>query len=68
MSHNVRMTPRELRGLTEGADLGQAGAARPIEITDRSMRRYVAGDVEIPLSIEYALRYVIEHGIGEDES
>jgi len=32
------------------------------------MRCYVAGDVEIPLSIEYALRCVIEHGIREDRS
>jgi hypothetical protein len=61
------MTKRELRRLIEGADLSQAKAARLIGLTDRSMRRYLAGDVEIPLSVEYALRYVIEHEIEEEE-
>lgn len=30
------------------------------------MRRYLAGDVEIPRSVEYALRYVFEHKIEEE--
>lgn len=62
------MTPRQLRKLIEDARLSQSKAARLIGLTDRSMRRYIAGDVEVPRSVEYALRYVIEHGLEEDES
>ena len=44
----------------------QSKAGRLIGLTDRSMRRYIAGDVAVPRSVEYALRYVIEHGIQEE--
>jgi len=36
-------------------------------MTDRQMRRYIAGHAEIPRSVEYALRYVIEHEIEEEK-
>jgi DNA transposition AAA+ family ATPase len=65
MSYDAAMTRKQLRKLIEDAGLSQAKAARLIGLTDRSMRRYLAGDVEIPRSVEYAVRYVIEHGIEE---
>ena len=46
----------------------QGKAVRLIGLNVRSMARYIAGDVAIPISVEYALRYVIEHGIEEEVS
>lgn len=60
------MTPKQLRKLLERAGLNQSKAARLIGLTDRSMRRYIAGELETPRAVEYALRYVIEHGIEEE--
>jgi hypothetical protein len=59
------VTPKQLRKTLENAGLSQSKAARLIGITDRSMRRYLAGDVGIPLAVKYALQYVIEHEIEE---
>jgi predicted transcriptional regulator len=61
------MTPRELKRSLARAGLSQAKAARLIGLTVRSMSRYIAGDVPIPRTVEYALRYVIEHGIEEEK-
>jgi DNA transposition AAA+ family ATPase len=54
-----RMTPAQLRKLLEKAGLSQSGAAREIDIGDRTMRRYIAGDLPIPKVVELALLYVI---------
>jgi len=51
--------------MLEDADMTQVQAARLIGLTDRSMRRYTGGEVAIPRVVEYALRYVIAHGIEE---
>lgn len=59
------MTGKELRKLLEHGGLNQSEAARAIEIGDRTMRRYIAGDLDIPRTVEYALLYVIEHKITE---
>ena len=67
MSYTDCMTRGQLRKLLERAGLSQMKAARLVGITGRSMQRYIAGDVEIPLAIEYALRYVIEHGAEGDD-
>ena len=64
-SYTQLMTPKQLRKMLEDAALTQKRAARLIGLTDRSMRRYTGGEVSIPRSVEYALRYVIEHGIEE---
>lgn len=54
------MTPNQLRKLLNSAGLSQSEAARQIDITDRNMRRYIAGDLPIPRTVEFALLYVIE--------
>ena len=53
------MHPRKFRQLLETASLTQTEAARLIGMTDRQMRRYVAGDAPVPRVVIYALRYVI---------
>ncbi len=53
------MNPKQLRQLLESAGLSQSEAARVIGITDRTLRRYIAGDMPTPRAIEFALLYVI---------
>jgi hypothetical protein len=60
MSYNAKpMNRQQLRQLIESAGLSQVEAARLIGITDRNMRRYIAGDLSIPRPIELALLFVI---------
>lgn len=53
------MTGGQLQKLLDSAGLSQRGAAKELEISDRQMRRYIAGDAEVPKVIEYALRWLI---------
>lgn len=53
------MTGKQLQRLLDGAGLSQRSAAKAIVISERQMRRYVAGDAAVPKFIEYALRWVI---------
>jgi hypothetical protein len=53
------MTGGQLQKLLDGAGLSQRGAAKEIGLSDRQMRRYIAGDAEVPKFIEYALRWLI---------
>lgn len=52
------MTGAELQRLLDRAGLSQVGAARALEIGDRSMRRYVVSK-QVPRAIEYAVRWII---------
>ncbi len=54
------MTPLQLQKLIDKAGLSQRGAAKAIGINERHMRRLIAGEVAISLTIELALRYVCE--------
>lgn len=54
------MTGGQLQRLLDSAGLSQRGAARDLQISERQMRRYVAGDAEVPKVIEYALRWLIQ--------
>lgn len=54
------MTGKQLQRLLDAAGLSQRGAAKAIGISERQMRRYVAGDAAVPKFIEFALRWV-EH-------
>ncbi len=56
------MTPAQLKRLLRDSGLSQRGAAKAIDINERHMRRYIAGEAEIPRTVEYALRWVISHG------
>jgi transcriptional regulator with XRE-family HTH domain len=52
------MTGKQLQRLLDDAGLSQRGAAKAIGISERQMRRYIAGDAAVPKFIEYALRWV----------
>jgi hypothetical protein len=43
------MTPNQLRAALARMGLSQRGAARLLNIDERTMRKYVAGDLVIPL-------------------
>ena len=53
------MTPAQLRKLLERAGLSQSEAARRLDISDRTMRRYISGELPVPRVVEYALQWVI---------
>ena len=55
------MTSTQLRKLLDRAGLSQRGAARELQIDERTMRRYCASDGHIPKVIEYALMW-LAHG------
>lgn len=55
------MTPSQLQRLLDKAGLSQRWAAKAIGIGERHMRRLIAGEAKVSLTIELALRYVIEH-------
>lgn len=54
------MTALQLKKLLARANLSQVGAARALDISDRNMRRYIAGELPVPRVVEYALLYLIE--------
>jgi transcriptional regulator with XRE-family HTH domain len=53
------MTGGQLQKLLDSAGLSQRGAAKEIGISERQMRRYIAGDATVPKVIEYALRWLV---------
>jgi len=55
------MTPAELRRVLDRAGLSQRGAARELDLNERTVRKYVAGRIPIPLTVELALKWVLEH-------
>jgi transcriptional regulator with XRE-family HTH domain len=52
------MTPKQLGKLLASAGLSQRAAARELAISERNMRRYVAGELPVPKTVELALRYL----------
>ena len=52
---NHNPSPEYLRSLLARAGLTQRGAARLLDIRERQMRRYLAGDAEAPYCVQYAL-------------
>jgi plasmid maintenance system antidote protein VapI len=52
------MTGPQLQKLLDSAGLSQRGAAKEIEINERTMRKYVAGEAKIPKTVEFALRWI----------
>ena len=61
------MTASQLQKLIDKAGLSQRGAAKAIGVNERHMRRLIAGEVAISLTIELALRYVIESSASRSE-
>jgi hypothetical protein len=52
------MTALQLQRLLDRAGLSQRGAAKALEINERTMRKYCAGDSAIPKTVELALLYL----------
>jgi hypothetical protein len=50
------MTPKQLRTTLARIGLSQRGAARLLGIDERTMRKYIAGDLVIPEMLVWALR------------
>jgi predicted transcriptional regulator len=50
------MTPKQLRATLASIGLSQRAAARLLDINDRTVRKYVAGDLVIPELLVWALR------------
>jgi transcriptional regulator with XRE-family HTH domain len=65
------MKAQQLRALLESNGLSQRGAARRLDIDERTMRRYVAGDQPVPQVVVFALRRLIamegKHVVGINE-
>lgn len=52
------MTSEELKAKLAASGVSQRGAARMLEINERTMRRYIAGDLKIPVVVELALNWI----------
>lgn len=52
------MTALQLQRLLDRAGLSQRGAAKALEINERTMRKYAAGDSKVPKTVELALLYL----------
>lgn len=57
------MKPAELERIRGALELSQERLGALFGIAPRTMRRYVAGESEIPLSLAYCLRLMIERKI-----
>lgn len=53
------MTAAQLQKLLDRAELSQRGAAKAIEIDERTMRKYISGELPIPKKIEYAVQWLV---------
>ena len=61
------MTPKLLRAALARMGLSQRAAARLLHINERTMRKYVAGDLVIPEMLVWALRGLAQRDEGGDE-
>jgi DNA transposition AAA+ family ATPase len=52
------MNPRQLQRFLDEAGMSQRGAARELDISERTMRRYIAGELPVPRVVEFALRWL----------
>jgi plasmid maintenance system antidote protein VapI len=55
------MTAAQLQKLLDRAGLSQRGAAKALEIHERTMRKYCAGDSPIPKTVELAIICLCSH-------
>jgi hypothetical protein len=60
------MTPKQLRAALARMGLSQRGAARLLDINDRTMRKYIAGDLVIPELLVWARRGLAQREQHED--
>lgn len=52
------MTAAQLKKALAKAALSQRGAAKLLEINERTMRRYIAGELPVPRVVEYAVYWI----------
>lgn len=52
------MTAGQLQRLLDRAGLSQRGAAKELEINERTMRSYVLGERPIPKTVELAVKWL----------
>jgi len=52
------MSGAQLQALLDRAGRSQRGTAKQLDISERQMRRYVAGEALIPKVVEFALLYL----------
>lgn len=55
------MGPGEVRNALSVAGLSQRGAAKILEIDERTMRYYCAGTHPVPRAVQFALYYLVLH-------
>lgn len=55
------MTPTDLRATLTRLGLSQVGAAKVLGVNDRTVRRWIAGDLEIPNPAALALHLIEKH-------
>lgn len=54
------MTPSQFRAILDRLGFPQVGAAQFLDVDDRTVRRWIAGDVPVPRSVEMLLRLMDE--------
>jgi DNA-binding transcriptional regulator YiaG len=54
------MTAAQLRAILDRLGLSQVGAARFLDVDDRTVRRWIAGDIAVPRPVEMLLRLLDE--------
>lgn len=57
----MEMTSKQLKDLLERVGQTQVGMARILGISDRTMRRYIAGELPVPRVVEIAVRCLADH-------
>lgn len=61
------MTPKQFRAALDKIGLSQLGAARFLNEKDRQIRRWIAGDAEIPESAAKLLRLMVRLGLKPED-
>lgn len=62
-----QMTQNQYRAAIAKLGLSQCGAARFLDIDERTSRRYALGQAAIPESVAKLLRLMIDRGVKPDE-
>jgi hypothetical protein len=52
------VTAAQLKRALAKAGLSQRGAAKRLEINERTMRRYISGEQSVPRVVEYAVYWL----------
>ena len=60
--HERQFSPRDYKAAIATLGMSQVGAGRYLGVSDRTARRFVSGDAEIPVSAVLLLRSLIAHG------